>query len=267
MKRRAIDFDGYIMDVVQKRGEAWDKTSYPFNLPCVRSWELLELHEKVTFFVGENGSGKSTLVEAIAIAAGFNAEGGTRNFSFSTVHAHSSLDEHLVMVRGTKRPRDGFFLRAESFFNVATNIDDMEAAQPGLVGSYGGKSLHTQSHGESFMALIANRFWGQGFYVLDEPEAALSPQRQLAFLKRLHTLVRDGSQFIIATHSPLLLAYPDAWIYDMTAEGPKRTAWDDLEHVRLTRDFLMYPEAFLYDLMEENGESASSDRIQSGDLW
>ena len=255
--RRAIDFGGYVMDVVQNRGEGWAPDAYPFSLPAVRSWETLELHEKVTFLVGENGSGKSTLVEAIAIAAGFNAEGGSRNFNFSTVRAHSGLHEHLRLVRGIRRPRDGYFLRAESYFNVATNIDQLDA-EPTLGGriieGYGGASLHSQSHGESFMALLTNRFGGRGFYVLDEPEAALSPQRQIAFLKRLHQLVRDDSQFVIATHSPMILAYPDAWIYHMTSDGPRRTDWDALEHVRLTRDFLMYPEAYLYEIMEEAGE-------------
>lgn len=255
--RRAIDFDGYVMDVVQKREDGWQEDAYPFSLPAVRSWETLELHEKVTFLVGENGSGKSTLIEAIAIAAGFNAEGGSRNFNFSTVRAHSDLHEYLRLVRGTRRPRDGYFLRAESYFNVATNIDQMDA-EPTLgdriIEGYGGASLHNQSHGESFMALLTNRFGGRGFYVLDEPEAALSPQRQIAFLKRLHALVQDDSQFVIATHSPIILAYPDAWIYEMSPEGPHRTKWDDLEHVRLTRDFLVYPEAYLYEIMEEPGE-------------
>ncbi|MCA8902291.1 MAG: AAA family ATPase [Hyphomonas sp.] len=251
-RRRAIDFGGYVMDVVQTRGEGWQADAYPFNLPAVRSWETLELHDKVTFLVGENGSGKSTLIEAIAIAAGFNAEGGSRNFRFGTAHSHSDLHEHLRLVRATRRPRDGFFLRAESYFNVATYIDDLdkEGGGPSLVGSYGGKSLHNRSHGESFMALLTERFGGRGFYVLDEPEAALSPQRQTAFLKRLHELVKDDSQFVIATHSPMILAYPDAWIYEMGPDGPQRVNWEALEHVRLTRDFLMYPEAYLYEIME-----------------
>ena len=256
-ERRAIDFDGYVMDVIQKRDEGWDADAYPFNLPAVRSWETLELHENVTFLVGENGSGKSTLIEAIAIAAGFNAEGGSRNFNFNTVRAHSDLHKYLRLVRGTRRPRDGYFLRAESYFNVATNINALDegiAMGPPIINSYGGVSLHNKSHGESFMALLQERFGGKGFYVLDEPEAALSPQRQIAFLKRLHELVKADSQFVIATHSPIILAYPDAWTYHMTPEGPRRTDWETLEHVRLTRDFLMYPEAYLYKVMEEPGE-------------
>jgi len=252
-KRKAIDFGGYVMDVVQRRGEGWQEDAYPFNLPAVRSWETLELHDKVTFLVGENGSGKSTLIEAIAIAAGFNAEGGSRNFTFRTAQAHSNLHEFLRLIRATRRPRDGFFLRAESYFNVATNIEDLDKGigGPPIISSYGGTSLHKQSHGESFMALLANRFGGRGFYVLDEPEAALSPQRQIAFLKRLHDLVKADSQFVIATHSPMILAYPDAWIYEMGPDGPQRVEWEALEHVRLTRDFLMYPEAYLYEIFEE----------------
>lgn len=255
--RKAIHFDGYVMDVVQKRTRDWQADAYPFSLPAVRSWETLELHENVTFLVGENGSGKSTLIEAIAIAAGFNAEGGSRNFNFNTVRAHSDLHQYLRLVRGTRRPRDGYFLRAESYFNVATNINALDegiAMGPPIINSYGGVSLHNKSHGESFMALLQERFGGKGFYVLDEPEAALSPQRQIAFLKRLHELVKADSQFVIATHSPIILAYPDAWTYHMTPEGPRRTDWESLEHVRLTRDFLMYPEAYLYKVMEEPGE-------------
>lgn len=256
-ERLAIEFEGYVMEVIQKRDEAWDAETYPFNLSAVRSWETLPLHENVTFLVGENGSGKSTLIEAIAIAAGFNAEGGGRNFNFLTANSHSPLHESLKLVRGVKRPRDGFFLRAESFFNVATNIDELDKDPMGgsrIIDGFGGVSLHEQSHGEGFMALLSERFKGRGLYILDEPEAALSPRRQLAFLRRLHELVDNDSQFVIATHSPIILAYPDAWIYEMTPDGPKRVAWEELEHVRLTRDVLMYPEAYLYEIMEEPDE-------------
>jgi predicted ATPase len=255
--RRAVDFTGFVMQVAQVRGDDWEDDAYPFQLPAIASWRELDLHPKVTFLVGENGSGKSTLIEAIAIAAGLNAEGGSRNHNFLTVRAHSGLDKFLRLVRGYRRPKDSFFLRAESFFNVATNIDDLDAlpaSGPPLIDAYGGVSLHQQSHGESFLALMENRLRGNGFYVLDEPEAALSPQRQLRFLRRLHALVKADSQLVIATHSPILLAYPDAWIYEMTPEGPERKTWDALMHVKLTRDFLMYPEGFLWDIMEEDGE-------------
>ncbi|WP_382161832.1 AAA family ATPase [Hydrogenophaga sp. ANAO-22] len=226
---------------------------YPFNLPAVRTFDRLDFHPKVTFFIGENGSGKSTLLEAIAVALGFNAEGGSKNFRFSTRRSHSVLHEHLRIAKGFKRPRTGFFLRAESFFNVATEIEQLDA-EPGLgapvIQSYGGHSLHEQSHGESFLTLLMERFHGQGLYILDEPEAALSPQRQLAVLARIHDLVNEGSQFVIATHSPLLMAYPDACIYQCGADGVAPVAYDDTEHVRVTRDFLADPQRMLRGLLE-----------------
>lgn len=226
---------------------------YPFCLSAVRSLDQLDFHPKVTFFIGENGSGKSTLLEAIAVSLGFNAEGGSKNFNFSTRRSHSELHEHLRIAKGFKRPRTGFFLRAESFFNVATEIENLDA-EPGLgasvIGSYGGRSLHEQSHGESFLTLLTERFGGQGLYILDEPEAALSPQRQLAALSRIHDLVRDGSQFVIATHSPLLMAYPDACIYQCGAEGVVPVAYEDTDHFRVTRDFLVNPARMLRGLLE-----------------
>lgn len=226
---------------------------YPFCLQAVRALDVLEPHPKVTFFVGENGSGKSTLLEAIAVALGFNAEGGTRNFHFDTRPSHSELHAHLRIAKGYKRPRDGFFLRAESFFNVATNIEQLDAEpapSPRLIDSYGGVSLHEQSHGESFMALMMNRFGGQGLYLLDEPEAALSPQRQLAALARLHDLASDGSQFFIATHSPILMAYPDAWIYRFDSDGVQRVAYEDTEHFQVMQAFMRDPQRMLRTLIE-----------------
>lgn len=227
--------------------------AYPFNLPAVHPLDLIEPHPRVTFFVGENGSGKSTLLEAIAVAMGFNPEGGTKNFSFGTRQSHSDLHQYLRIAKGYKRPRDGFFLRAESFFNVATEIENLDlepAFAPPVIDSYGGRSLHEQSHGESFMALLMNRFGGQGLYLLDEPEAALSPQRQLAALARIHQLAQDRSQFIIATHSPIILAYPDAWIYQFTSQGIQRVDYKDTEHYRVTHAFLSNPEGMLRDLFE-----------------
>jgi predicted ATPase len=226
---------------------------FPFNLPALRSLEKIELHPKVTFFVGENGSGKSTLLEAIAISLGFNPEGGTRNFNFNTRASHSDLHAYIRVAKGFKRPKDGFFLRAESFFNVATQIEELDAEPapaPPVIDAYGGHSLHEQSHGESFMALMMNRFGGNGLYILDEPEAALSPQRQLAALSRLHDLVLTNSQFIVATHSPILMAYPDAWIYACTADGLQRVNYQDTEHFQVTRDFLANPERMLNVLLE-----------------
>jgi predicted ATPase len=228
---------------------------YPFSLPVVRQLEQIELHPKVTFFVGENGSGKSTLLEAIAVCLGFNAEGGSKNFRFGTRRSHSELHEYLRIAKGVKRPRDGFFLRAESFFNVATEIENLDAepgAGPSVIGSYGGRSLHEQSHGESFLALMTERFGGQGLYILDEPEAALSPQRQLAVLSRMHDLVLDQAQFIIATHSPILMAYPDSCIYQCDKAGISEVAYEDTEHFQVTRDFLSNPERMLRVLLERD---------------
>lgn len=218
---------------------------YPFCLPAIASLERIDLHPKVSFFVGENGSGKSTLLEAIAVSLGFNAEGGSKNFNFATRRSHSELHEYLRIAKGIKRPRDGYFLRAESFFNVATEIDNLN-----VVHSYGGRSLHEQSHGESFLALLMERFGGQGLYILDEPEAALSPQRQLAVLSRIHDLILDGSQFIIATHSPILMAYPEASIFQCSGDGITQVAYEETEHYRITRDFLANPARMLRILLE-----------------
>jgi len=254
-KRRAVEFGGYVMDIIQDRKEDWDESAYPYNLPAVRSWDTLELSDNVTFLVGENGSGKSTLIEAIAVAAGFNAEGGTKNFNFKTFDSHSNLSKHLRLVRTPIREKDGFFLRAESYFNVATNIEELDSEPsfgPPTIDSFGGKSLHKQSHGESFMALAQHRFGGKGLYILDEPEAALSPQRQLALLSRMHQLVEDNSQFVIATHSPILMAYPGAWIYQLDENGPHRIEWEETEHAKLTKQFMNRPEAFLNALFEKD---------------
>lgn len=243
----------YVTRVTLRRDRVASFDRYPFRLPAVRALDQVTFHPKVTFFVGENGSGKSTLMEAIAISLGFNPEGGTKNFRFGTRRSHSELHEYLRIAKGVKLPRDGFFLRAESFFNVATeieNLDDEPAFGPPVISYYGGRSLHEQSHGESFMALLMNRFGGQGLYILDEPEAALSPQRQLAALSRIHDLVVSDSQFLIATHSPILMAYPDAWIYQFTQEGLKRVAYEDTEHYQITKTFLASPERMLRSLLD-----------------
>lgn len=195
----------FLISVTLQRDKVDSFDRYPFNLKSVSAPDRLALHPTVTFLIGENGSGKSTLMEAIAVSLGFNAEGGSKNFSFGTRRSHSELHEYLRIAKGIKRPRDGYFLRAESFFYLATEIEVLDAVPfggPPVINSYGGRSLHEQSHGESFMALLMKRFGGQGVYLLDEPEAALSPCRQLAVLSRIHDLVLENSQFIIATHSP-----------------------------------------------------------------
>ena len=172
----------------------------------------LAFDRPVTFLVGENGAGKSTLLEGIAVACGFNPEGGTRNFLFSTQDTHSPLGQYLTPVR-TGYFKDGFFLRAESFYNAASYVDELQKEDPSTLFSYGGTSLHKQSHGESFLALVQNRFGGDGLYILDEPEAALSPSRLLTLMGEIARLVEAHSQFIISTHSPILMAFPNARIY------------------------------------------------------
>lgn len=217
---------------------------YPFCLPILRQIEELTFHSPVTFLVGENGSGKSTLLEAIASAWGFNPEGGSRNFRFATQPSHSPLHEHLRLIRNPGRPADGFFLRAESFYNVATEVDRL-----GLESAYGGASLHEQSHGESFLSLFMNRLFGGGLYLMDEPEAALSPSRQLSVLLRMHDLVRQKSQFIVATHSPILMGYPEADILLFDEGGLRRVKYEETEHYVVTREFLNARERMLSELL------------------
>jgi predicted ATPase len=226
---------------------------WPWTVPVLRSLERLDLHPGVTFLVGENGTGKSTLVEGIAVAAGFPPEGGSLGFGAHTRDEVAALADGLRLERGYRRPRTGFFLRAESFFNVATEIDRLEEEArelkiAGLLGAYGGVSLHERSHGEGFLALALHRFGPDGLYVLDEPEAALSPQSSLALLRRMHDLVDAGSQFVIATHSPILMGYPEAWIYELSDRGAERVEYDATDHVRLTRSFLGDRERFLREL-------------------
>jgi predicted ATPase len=227
--------------VVEERIE--DPSAFPFTLPAVKQLDGIEL-APVTYFVGENGSGKSTILEAIAVAAGYNAEGGTKNFRFSTRPSESVLHRALRLSR-VGREKTGFFLRAESFFNVATQIDELQ------VSGYGAKSLHEQSHGESFLSLVKHRFGADGLYILDEPEAALSPSRQLALLRRMHDLVEDGSQFIVATHAPIVMAYPGATIYYLDARGITKVAYEETEHVSLTREFLSNRERYLARLFDD----------------
>lgn len=205
---------------------------YPFCIPAVREMDDIEFHPNVTFFVGENGSGKSTVLEAIAIALGFGPEGGTKNVRFSTVESVSPLHQALRVARGVPRPSDGYFLRAESFFNVASFMDNV-----GYTDSYGG-SLHAKSHGESVMAVLVNKLRGNGIYLFDEPEAALSPSRQLSALVAIHLLVEDSSQFVIATHSPILLSYPHAKIIQFDGSGVSEVTFEETEHYAVTRDFL-----------------------------
>ena len=245
---RAYEATHYWLSARFERREGWALDAYPFDLPVLRGLDELVFHPKVTFLVGENGSGKSTLVEALAVAWGFNAEGGSRNFNFETRGSHSPLHRFVRPVRGRLRPSDGFFLRAESFYNAASYVEDLQ--RQGLTG-WGDRSLHAQSHGESFFALFETRFRGDGLYILDEPEAALSPSRQLSFLTRMHDLIRARSQFIIATHSPIILGYPDAAIWRASEHGLEQVAYEDTDAYQTTRGFLLHRETMLKALLED----------------
>jgi predicted ATPase len=223
---------------------------YPFNIPTIASLNALEISSRVCFFVGENGTGKSTLLEAIAAHYGFGLEGGNRNFSPKTTDSVTTIEPLVKALRlsFTKRTGGGFYLRAESFFNVASYVD-----QVGASGSYGDKSLHDQSHGESFLSLLQNRFTRSGFYLMDEPEAALSPQRQLSFLILLHDLVRenDNIQFIIATHSPILLAYPGAQIFSFDEGKVHQIDYRESQPFQLVSRFIAAPERYIDALFSE----------------
>lgn len=208
---------------VERQDRSWPSDEYPFNLPIVRNLESLEFKKQVTYIVGENGSGKSTLLEGIANLMGMNAEGGNKNFNFHTAETHSCLWEYLCPVRGDYEHQNAFFFRAESFYNFATEVDNIASECPEMLLSYGGKSLHRQSHGESFMSLFLNRLSRRGLYIFDEPEAALSYFNQLRFLRWMKESVDRGSQIIISTHSPVILAYPDADIYVAEDDGALRT--------------------------------------------
>ena len=226
-----------------------EKNSYLNDLPIIKYLadnKELKFASNITFFVGENGTGKSTLLEAIAVAYGFNAEGGTKNFSFSTKDTHSELSEHLTLIK-RDYAKDGFFLRAESLYNAATYIDEVKATH-----NYGNVSLHNQSHGESFLSIVQNRFSGNGLYLLDEPEAALSPMRLMTLLIEIDNLLKNNSQFIIATHSPILMAFPNAEILQFSESGIKNVKYYDTEHYKITKLFIEEPEKMIHHLIDSN---------------
>jgi predicted ATPase len=250
---------GFVRGLRLAEGGVDAGAGYPWDLPAVAALAGgLELHPKVTYLIGENGSGKSTLLAGLAMAAGMSAEGGSSNFAFPSGEAtyalsrrrsQAALADALRLVRTGRRPRTDFFLRAESLFVAATYLEQLDDHP---FRAYGGISLHEQSHGEGFLAIMINRFGPEGLYLLDEPEAALSTQNCLTCLRRIHELVEEGSQFVISTHSPLILAYPDAMIYRCTADGLEPVEYDDAEPVRLTKSFLSAPDRFLARLLADS---------------
>jgi len=247
-----VQFHNYIEKISKKRNVEFDNSVYPFNIPAIKNFSEIKLNQPVTFIIGENGIGKSTLLEAIAIHSGFNPEGGSKNFLFNTRETHSCLSDYLTISRSYRKKRDGYFLRAESFYNLASEIERLDEEPgfgPPITPSYGGVSLHKQSHGESFFSLFFHRLGGDGLYIFDEPEAALSPMRQLAMLSRVHELVKLDSQFIIATHSPILMAYPYAEIYEVSETGIAKVNYQDTEHYRISKYFLNNTDRMLSELL------------------
>jgi predicted ATPase len=225
----------------------WEKvesrSGYPWSLPLFAGFERLDLAAGATFFVGENGSGKSTLLEGIAEAYGMNSEGGGRNFNFNTTSHRSPVAAALRLVRSHRRPRTDFFLRAESMYNIISEYERMIEDREPL------HYLHKRSHGEGFLELLKRRFGADGFYMMDEPESALSPQNQLTLLCHMANLIKEGCQFVIATHSPILLAFPGATIIQFTAEGMRPIAYRETEHYLITRRVLADPEGFMEKLL------------------
>jgi len=255
---RQVALDGPLIRGVRLRADripADERESYPWSLAAVSALlEGVELHRRVTFLVGDNGSGKSTVLEGIAVAAGMNPEGGSSNFSYATRASHSPLGDALTLIRGVRRPRTDFFLRAESVFTAATYLEGLPPSDGDPLASYGGRSLHEQSHGESFLAITMNRLGPGGLYLLDEPEAALSFRGQLALLLRINELAQTGAQWIIATHSPVLVACPNTRILQCNDEGIAEIAYDDVPAVRDHRRFLHDPQRQLHLLLDEHSE-------------
>jgi len=252
-----MEFNGYLLSLRLKQEHL--PNGYPFNIPCLKSFEKLDFHPNVTFFTGENGVGKSTLIEAIAVYLGFNAEGGGKNFNFKSTATHSALHNFLSITKGFKQIKDGYFLRGESFYNVASEIDKLDEddpdtfiSSPKIIDSYGGISLHEQSHGESFWSLFMNRFSGHGVYILDEPESALSATKQIAMLSKINNLVNKNAKFIIATHSPILLSYPNAWIYEMSENKIAKVKYEESEVYRVYKAFLDHPQRILNNIFTSN---------------
>ncbi|MGC6429672.1 MAG: AAA family ATPase [Jejuia sp.] len=236
----------YLKEIILNHDLISSYREYPFNIPIIKTLNSLEFHKDVTFIIGENGTGKSTLIESIALSLGFGIEGGTRNVQIKTHNNASSLFQHLKLIKSFQKPSDYYFLRAESFYNVATYMEETN-----YLKGYGGISLHNLSHGESFMAALTNKLKGKGLYIFDEPEAALSPTRQMSALVAIDQLVKADSQFIIATHSPILLAYPSSMIYQLDSNGIKEVKYEDTEHYIITKRFLNDPQRMIEILLKE----------------
>ncbi|MDF1996719.1 AAA family ATPase [Peribacillus frigoritolerans] len=249
-----LDYDSqYIRGIYLNRDRISSYDHFPLDLPVIRHVQEVAFHPSVTYVIGENGMGKSTLLEGIAIAYGFNSEGGTLNFNFSNYDSHSNLDEYLRLKKGVYKPKDHFFFRAETFYNLATNIEELDRESSfgsKIIDSFGGKSLHQQSHGESFFSAFIERFQGDGLYILDEPEAALSPLRQISMLARINELVQQGSQFIISTHSPIIMAYPDAKILQISDEGMSEVKLEESNHYLLMKQFFEDKDRLLHHLFQ-----------------
>ncbi|MFS0839126.1 AAA family ATPase [Paenibacillus sp. 1P03SA] len=238
----------YLHEVIKRNDKIRNPHEYPFHIPAIDKLDRLKFHKNVTFFVGENGSGKSTLLEAIAYQCGFNTAGGGRNNLYKLDSSDAKLGDYLRLSWMPKM-NQGFFLRAESFYNFASHIDELAREDLRAYDAYGGRSLHEQSHGESFLSLFKNRFGRRGIYLLDEPEAALSPARQLAFLSIIHELAKT-SQLIIATHSPILLGYPQADIYNFNDSPVRLISYEETDHYRITRRFLENRSFYLQELLD-----------------
>ena len=239
--------DRYIREIVID-WSAVPEDAYPRKISALRGLERLRLNRNVALLCGENGTGKSTLLEAVAVAAGFNAEGGTRNYRFSTYDDVSPLSGAVSLVRGFRRPRNGYFFRAESFFNLASKAAeyDAERGRP----SYGDRNLHEQSHGESFLNFFQT-FCGPGLYIMDEPEAALSPQRQLTLLLHMSRMAAGDAQFVVASHSPILLGFPNAQILSFDGGKIHDISWEETDSYKITKLFLDNREGVLRRLLDD----------------